>query len=877
MKNSNFNKTRLATTIAVLLGVYGANPAIAQEEASQADDSTEVIQVRGIRGSLMRAMDLKRESSGVVDAISAEEMGKFPDTNLAESLQRITGVSISRENGEGSQITVRGFGPDFNLITLNGRQMPGTGNSRSYRLENLSSEGVSTLEVFKTARAEHPSGGLGATVNIETTKPLKRPGERYSFMAKGIHDTSNETGDDVTPEVAGVYSNTFADDTLGLAFSFSHHQRDFQKQFARVQGWQANVGLPGSPDAERTIDPRPLDDNGDPIGNHFFPRDMNYGFEDLERERTNGQVTLQWAPTYDMILTVDYTATEAYTGMNSVGWGVWFDYGGNINAYELDENGTVVWADIGGNDGSFSANRETTKVEAESIGFNLDWQVTEDLHLEFDYHDSSNESDNGADEGLGGSGSLILGSDQLITKLYDFRSGDIPSAEVLWNNGTNVLAPGEMDSHFSQFIHSPGEATVEQFQLHGTWENNTFDFPLVNVKFGLASTENKMAGSNAWSGLIGGFLFNPSYTEIFPDGMFTRHSTSDFLDQFAGGGEDLTPNYYYTFSFDEVVARSAAFLTNDVLGGNDYFDTDPYHPMGTFAEGSVEEKTDSAYLQAQFDFEVGDYYVQLNAGARYEETEVTSSVFQDIPTEVWWLGGSEWLTQFLPGEGDFLMTTGEHDVFLPMMDLKVDVTDDLVARFSWGKTITRAPLGNLAGVRQLSGSPKIGSRNGSEGNTNLLPFESTNLDLSLEWYYDEGSYAAIGYFKKDVENFIGNQIVPVTIEGFHDIYQGPRWNQAVADLEAAGEQATNDNIFAQMVANGAVVNSGGFIEPLAEDPLIVWDITRPFNSPEEKSVDGFEVAVQHLFGETGFGLGVNATFVDGDVEFDINSLDQQPR
>lgn len=147
--------------------------------------------------------------SGVVDAISAEEMGKFPDTNLAESLQRITGVSVSRSNGEGSQITVRGFGPEFNLITLNGRQMPGTGNTRSYSLENLSSDGVSALEVYKTARAENPSGGLGATVNIVTRKPLANPGEKYTFSAKAIHDSSNEEGDDVTPELSALYSNTF--------------------------------------------------------------------------------------------------------------------------------------------------------------------------------------------------------------------------------------------------------------------------------------------------------------------------------------------------------------------------------------------------------------------------------------------------------------------------------------------------------------------------------------------------------------------------------------------------------------------------------------------------------------------------------------------
>ena len=208
MKNTTFKKTQLATSMALLLGSTLAMPSYAQEDetATPEEGEVEVIQVSGIRGSMIRSMDLKRSSNGVVDAISAEELGKFPDTNLAEALQRITGVTISRNNGEGNEITVRGFGPEFNLITLNGRQMPGTGFTRSFNLSNLSSEGVNTLELQKTARAENPSGGLGATVNIITMKPLAQSGQQASFSVKGIYDTSNEEGDDVTPEIAGVYS-----------------------------------------------------------------------------------------------------------------------------------------------------------------------------------------------------------------------------------------------------------------------------------------------------------------------------------------------------------------------------------------------------------------------------------------------------------------------------------------------------------------------------------------------------------------------------------------------------------------------------------------------------------------------------------------------
>ena len=166
--STGFKRKLIATAIAsTMLGVSGI--ALAQ------DESVEEVIVTGIKGSLMRSMDVKREAQGVVDAISAEDIGKFPDTNLAESLQRITGVSIDRANGEGARVTVRGFGPDYNLVTLNGRQMPASGiedttasASRSFDFSNIASEGISGVEVYKTGRASvllpEPEGPTTATV-----------------------------------------------------------------------------------------------------------------------------------------------------------------------------------------------------------------------------------------------------------------------------------------------------------------------------------------------------------------------------------------------------------------------------------------------------------------------------------------------------------------------------------------------------------------------------------------------------------------------------------------------------------------------------------------------------------------------------------------
>src|SRR5262245_63787478 len=177
---------RILGTQGALLGIVGGAMALGSMQATAADEKSgeelEEVVVTGLRGSMKASMNMKREATGVVDAINAEDIGKFPDTNLAESLQRITGVSIDRVNGEGSRITARGFGPGFNMVTLNGRAMPtadvvvvGSGGdgeyqtftSRSFDMSNLASEGVAGLEVHKTGRASTPSGGIGATIRSE--------------------------------------------------------------------------------------------------------------------------------------------------------------------------------------------------------------------------------------------------------------------------------------------------------------------------------------------------------------------------------------------------------------------------------------------------------------------------------------------------------------------------------------------------------------------------------------------------------------------------------------------------------------------------------------------------------------------------------------
>jgi len=209
--------------------------------AQEAEEVTDEVVVTGIRQALESSLDVKRNAKGIVDSISAEDMGKFPDSNLAESLQRVTGIAIDRDetSGEGSTVTVRGFGSDYNLVTLNGRIMPtstlgnfaGAPFTRSYDFGNLAPEAVSGVDIYKTSRASAASGGMGATIDIRTTRPLSMPGFNSSVSVKTVDDKS--TNEDPETEISAIFYNTFMDDRIGLAVTAIN-----QKMNHTVASWQ---------------------------------------------------------------------------------------------------------------------------------------------------------------------------------------------------------------------------------------------------------------------------------------------------------------------------------------------------------------------------------------------------------------------------------------------------------------------------------------------------------------------------------------------------------------------------------------------------------------------------------------------------------------
>ena len=296
MNISTFTRAPLSAGVAIALSSVVAQAQTQQPDqlgASVSDSAMEEVVVRGIRQSLEASADVKRFDAGVVDAITAEDIGAFPDTNLAESLQRVTGVSIDRTRGEGQYVTVRGFGPAFNLVTLNGRQMPTTGGvSRSFDFSNLAVEGVSRVEVYKSGKADVPTGGIGSTINIVSTRPLEAPGFNATVAASGMHDTSTETGDDITPELSLLVSNTFLDDTVGVSLTAVRQERNNGAATASVGGWRSFTGdtdncwcsarpseWGGVPYDSATQQNRPLN----PDERYSVPQNTGYEFAEWDR------------------------------------------------------------------------------------------------------------------------------------------------------------------------------------------------------------------------------------------------------------------------------------------------------------------------------------------------------------------------------------------------------------------------------------------------------------------------------------------------------------------------------------------------------------------------------------------------------------------
>jgi len=929
--------SRSSSTLALLASFALPGAALAQTQAADPQDDTTVVDeiiVTGVRASLDRAMDIKRNSNGVVDAISAEDIGKFPDTNLAESLQRVPGVSINRVNGEGSEVTVRGFGGGFNLVTLNGRQMPtanvvsaggdqsvdfATATSRSFDFSNIASEAVSLLEVYKTGQAAVPSGGIGATINVVTRRPLdnREAGLNGSFGLKAVADTSVDRGDDVTPEASGLLGWRNEDSTLGVQVFGSYQSRDSAAASSTVNQWNI-VRRDAFTNPANGLTNAGTTYTNLPATNQLvaFPNDSRYHFSESERERINTQAVAQWRPMESLTVTADALYAENSTSESRSDVGNWFSR--PFDVVRFDDNEQVATAvflqetiDGGGvKDVGYEQQYRATKDTLESYGLNLEWQATDNLTFVLDAH--SSKADSRPDSANGASSTLVgLGANVIATHSVDF-TGDLPKVvtvvdDTQFGNGNGLIDSPDVGSSIARTFANRQRQEIQEIRLGGAYDfggGGRFDFGAEYIDSEMTSTRSQTQQAlGNWgiafpgdvdalaAGLLEQFCLTCKFDEFNPG--VTGNDTIGFR----GNAVDLLAKLSPAYAADANPFNGAADAGNPVVPGVSSFNT-------------VSEETWAVYGQLTFEGELGSMPIQLVGGIRYENTDVVSSSLIDVPTAIIWQADNDFLqvagggTQPVTGEGGY-------DNVLPSLDFSIEPMEDVKLRASFSRTLARPDFGNLFSATTVTQPARPtalgGQATGTSGNPNLLPLVSDNLDFSAEWYFAPSSYVSVGFFDKRVRNFIGQGLVTRTLFDLRDpTNAAPGSNSGIAlgRLQSLGLEINEANLFtytALLIENGGntaqtdlEVNAqrgpDGALNPdfivdtytrldvtaNANDPLFNFSVEQPVNN-REANINGFEFAGQYFFGDTGFGVAGSYTIVNGDVDIDVGadpSIDQ---
>ncbi len=870
----------VASACASFLPAYAQETAVAaaQAVATDAVEAPRVI-VTGIRASMQSTLNLKRNSDGIVDGIVADDIGKFPDTNLAESIQRISGVSIDRTNGEGAKVTVRGVGPDLNMILLNGRQMPtsgsGTGdlNGRAFDFANLASDAISQIQVYKTSRADTPPGGIGATVNIMTARPFDNPGLHSSVGVKAVYDGSNDhlpeidkLGKSLTPEISGIYSNTFADGMFGIAISGSYQERHLGIRTASIpNGWRGpfradennwgTIPQPGTPGSEN-ITNRP---SGSDI--YSVPQNVSYYMRGSERKRTNGQLTLQFKPVKELVTTLDYTYSQNRIHSKSHELSAWFNMGPSVSSWTkgpvaapLFYQENVVAQDIAMNGGDYA-----TVAENNSLGFNAAWKPTPGLKLVFDVHHSTAETK--SDSPFGTVNNLATVSFSRGNTRVDFTH-DMPVMSI--QGADFIKAPMQVSG--SWFQDGIQKMEIDQAQFSGSMKVMESS----NLNFGLAATEVKnrsvfqQVQSDTWGGA--------SKASDYPQSLFKADDLRNYFRDFDGVDDPALFNQIHTFDF--AAMRQVA---SDATGK-------PHLYMPSLANPDYDrrtrEKSKSAYVQLVTDWDLA-VPMHTGIGLRFEKTDVLSTALSATPTEVRWVSQNEFPITF--GNRAFTSQTGSYTHVLPSVDWDADLRQDFKVRASYGETIGRPRYDQIQGGRTVGATASVNGDTASTGNAALKPVKSRNLDLSAEWYYNQRSVVSLGLFNKKLSNYAGQSVTNIPEAGLHTPVGGKYWNAALAAGCIVTDTACIRNyIFKNFNGQPGVVRGPdnekgeitGTITGQPFDPIINFQTTSYVNSKGDK-LHGAEINWQHMFGDSGFGIQANYTYVKSGLTFNNASVGDQ--
>lgn len=752
-----FKRTHLATAVVLALSstmLQAQEADTTQEDASQ---EVEVIEVSGIRASLNKAINIKRQNMQIVDAIVAEDIGKFPDNNVVEALQRVTGVQVTdRASGEVNTVSIRGL-TDV-TTTVNGRNIF-TSTGRSIALADIPAALLQSANVYKTRSASQLGSGLAGQIDVKTQRPFDFEGSKVVLAARAIEQ---EQADYYDPNVSLLMSDRWETDfgEVGALINVAYARTRFRDQSITAgamqpyftknppEGYDMLTRIPSSIDNVTVWSPgleeglpfaagSTLNVNGVDT-EYYLSRDAIFGVDKYgDRERPAVSVSLQWAPN-DWS---EYLFEAFYNGFRTDDQTTMF-FKNVEHTYLLDpstplyiyENTNIVKAgsamdsqNIGNN--FTSGDYFSGKTDGYLYALGGSWYLTDDTQVKSELIYQTSEYSNQF--------FAMRGVPQYLTGTlnFDFNAGaGIPSLEVVDNPDTAIdesdltnRALWQTDGLFDNSYLGKGDALTfkvdtEQFVSWG---------PIEKLKYGLRY-DKRTADDFDYLGPGGNIA--RSLTE-FEDGF--TYINSNFFD----GRAD------FPASWAAVNAKYIAQNRQDIRALHGYEDVTDQAPTINF---TTEEVSKEAYIEADFSTQIGGKTLDGQVGVRIEKAD-RDLIFYDVE-------GVE------SGRG-----SGSTTSVLPSMVVRYHLADDLIARVAYTETVRRPDFAALnPTINYGSNLTGLDLKTATQGNPDLGPVESTNLDISVEWYFSPQSSVYAAWFQRDIEGFVFDSKRKVTLQGPED-------------------------------------------------------------------------------------------------------------
>jgi iron complex outermembrane recepter protein len=710
--------TALGAIAAVTL--FGASQAHAQAQPAATPppaESEEDIVVRGIRASLEAAADVKRDADQVVDVITAEDVGTLPDANVAEALQRVTGVQITRVFGEGQAVNIRGLQQvrvevdGRTLLGWSARVSPPENDNlgRSSGLDSVPSSLFGRLEVRKSPLASQAEGGLGGTVNLVTPRPFDY---RRTTALLRVTGTYSDASDQFEPGITGLFTTTFADDRLGVLVAAEYQQRTSNLQLFERNNW--------------------FDIRNGGTTTLLAPRLLQFENTDIDRSRFGLNASVQFRATPDLTLTIDglYSQQEANRTNQFIAYNVPSTAASLVNQIIFNpvvENGYIVAGEVrNGNVRTGSQLREDPTTSL-LVGANATFD-NDQLRFEVDgyYSRATLRQDIQV---------ITLQSAQTVSGRYDFRNGVIPDLSLLTAAGT----PFDPTLNTNFPLPRTDRLTYRANELPGNLEEWT---GRADISYETDGGISLHAGVR-YTDLYADFTAfrsraNGNYTELTP---YLTFGSPDFLGRIPGN----IPRQFLTATPDR------NFVLDRVLNG---INAEPPAAGDPLARNSQRdfvfgEQTWSGYGMINAEGELFGLRARANAGLRITHTSL------EVNT----------LTQVGTGPLTPVTDTNSYTRLLPSANIVFYVTDDFLLRASGSRTLQRA------GVQDLAPSTFIDATNRTQtsGNASLTPPMSTNFDLSFEYYTGGSSLISGALFYKDVSDFIVTSTTQAIVPGFESL------------------------------------------------------------------------------------------------------------